>query len=248
MSARTIILKIKRQKNPELSAVWEEFKVIAEGEISLLALLQKIREQPINARNEAVDPIVWGGECDSRMCGDCGMLVNGQPMLACEFRLKDFDQLITLEPLTRFPVIRDLWVDRSIIEKNLKELQLWKPVDRSVLRTLASQVAPSVHAEVRELSQCIECGLCLEVCPQFNERSSFIGPQAIAMAHEHLKKDRLGLNRDQPLTRLMQKGGVADCGDAQNCVKVCPKEIPLTTSIASMKREVVKEGFKRFFG
>lgn len=248
MSVRTITLKIKRQKNPSSSASWEEFKMTAEGELNLVTLLQKIREHPVNARNEAVDPVVWNGECGKGQCGDCGMLVNGKPVLACEFLLKDFDQFVVLEPLSRFPVIRDLWVDRSVIDKNLQELRLGKPVDRLVMRSLANQVAPSMQEAVYELSQCIECGLCLEVCPQFNERSSFLGPQAMLMAQEHLLKDSLKLNHAAPLSRLMQKGGVADCGDAQNCVNVCPKKIPLTSAIASVKRAVVKEGFKRFFG
>ena len=46
----------------------------------------------------------------------------------------------------------------------------------------------------------------------------------------------------------MGKGGIAECGMAQNCVKACPKGIPLTTSIAAMQRETTFHMFKSFFG
>jgi succinate dehydrogenase / fumarate reductase iron-sulfur subunit len=38
----------------------------------------------------------------------------------------------------------------------------------------------------------------------------------------------------------MGAGGVEGCGKAQNCVEVCPKEIPLVDSIASVGRATTK--------
>ena len=91
------------------------------------------------------------------------------------------------------------------------------------------------------------CGCCLEACPQFQKDNNFIGPQAIAQAlyfnmHEtgkELKAERLDA--------LMGPGGITDCGNAQNCVKVCPKEIPLTDAIAQIGKQTTVHAFARFF-
>lgn len=56
------------------------------------------------------------------------------------------------------------------------------------------------------------------------------------------------MNRDERLQTVMGEGGIADCGNAQNCVKVCPKEIPLTTSIGELGRQATAKAFKDLFG
>ena len=98
-----------------------------------------------------------------------------------------------------------------------------------------------------KLSTCISCGCCLEACPQVNDKSPFIGPAAISQArlfniHPIGKQDT-----DKRFTTLMGEGGIGDCGNAQNCVKVCPKNIPLTESIAAIGRETTLYALKSFF-
>jgi succinate dehydrogenase / fumarate reductase iron-sulfur subunit len=101
----------------------------------------------------------------------------------------------------------------------------------------------------------MSCGCCLEACPQFNQEpdaakwdSSFIGAHAINQARLFNSHPTGATLADERLDVLMGEGGVNDCGNAQNCVKVCPKEIPLTESIATIGRQATVRGIRRFFG
>jgi len=97
------------------------------------------------------------------------------------------------------------------------------------------------------LSRCIACGCCLEACPQYTSGNSFVGAAVISQArrfNEHpigkaLKPERLDV--------LMEEGGVTDCGKAQNCAAVCPKQIPLMESIAAVQSQATVYAIKRFF-
>jgi succinate dehydrogenase / fumarate reductase iron-sulfur subunit len=91
------------------------------------------------------------------------------------------------------------------------------------------------------------CGCCVEACPQVNAKSKFIGPAAISQVRLFNSHPVGKLQSDQRLHVLMEEGGVSDCGNAQNCARVCPKKIPLTESISLMGREVSKQGIKDLF-
>ncbi len=97
------------------------------------------------------------------------------------------------------------------------------------------------------LSTCMTCACCLEACPQVQLDNKFIGAAAISQARLFNMNPTGKLNAEDRIRGLMAEGGIQDCGKAQNCVEVCPKEIPLTTSIAEMNREVTKQLFKDIF-
>ena len=83
-------------------------------------------------------------------------------------------------------------------------------------------------------SRCMTCGICMAACPQFGPDSDFLGPATLAQvclinAHPTGRYDRA-----ERLHAIMGEGGLSDCGNAQNCVRVCPKEIPLTTAIGEL--------------
>jgi succinate dehydrogenase / fumarate reductase iron-sulfur subunit len=98
------------------------------------------------------------------------------------------------------------------------------------------------------------CGCCLEACPQYNVEpdpakwdSSFIGAQAISQARLFNMHETGSQLKAERLEALMGPGGVDDCGNAQNCVKVCPKHIPLTESIGSMGRAATVHAIASWF-
>ncbi|MFU0791849.1 MAG: 4Fe-4S ferredoxin-type domain-containing protein [Virgibacillus proomii] len=99
-----------------------------------------------------------------------------------------------------------------------------------------------------ELSKCMTCGVCLEACPNVNDKSNFIGPAAISQARLFNAHPTGTMNASERLNGLMEDGGIDGCGNSQNCVQVCPKGIPLTTSIAAMNRATNIQAFKNFFG
>lgn len=99
-----------------------------------------------------------------------------------------------------------------------------------------------------ELSKCMTCGVCLEACPNVNDKSEFIGAAPISQVRLMNAHPTGAMNKDERLNLLMGPGGIQQCGMAQNCVESCPKGIPLTTSIAAMNRDTTVQMFRNFFG
>jgi succinate dehydrogenase / fumarate reductase iron-sulfur subunit len=97
------------------------------------------------------------------------------------------------------------------------------------------------------LSRCMTCGCCLDACPQVNEKTGFVGAAIISQVRLFNAHPSGALHKDARLEALLEPGGIADCGNAQNCVKVCPKEIPLTQSISEMGRETLAFSLRRVF-
>ena len=103
--------------------------------------------------------------------------------------------------------------------------------------------------EVRySLSTCMTCGCCVEACPQSNKKSKFIGPQIFAQVRLFNIHPTGKMKKANRLRPLMKEGGISDCGNAQNCEKVCPKHVPLLDSIATLGRDVPGQALKDFFG
>ena len=156
--------------------------------------------------------------------------------------------------MTKFPVVRDRMVDRSRMFAALSRVKAWVPVDGTYHLGSGPQDTPD-HQQMRyRLSECMSCGCCLEACPQFTLEpdegkweTSFIGAHAISQARLFNEHPTGRVLADERLDVLMDRGGVSDCGNAQNCVKVCPKDIPLTESIAAVGRATTIQSFKRFF-
>lgn len=99
-----------------------------------------------------------------------------------------------------------------------------------------------------ELSKCMTCGVCLESCPNVNSHSSFMGPAPLSQVRLFNAHPTGAMNKDERLNAIMGDGGLANCGNSQNCVVACPKGIPLTTSIASLNRSATVQMFRNFFG
>jgi len=97
------------------------------------------------------------------------------------------------------------------------------------------------------MSRCISCCICMEVCPQFNDETGFVGAATIAQA-KLFNEDPLGkVLKEERLRALAGDGGVQECGFAQNCVQACPKQLPLTQAISDMERDVMVQQLKDFF-
>jgi succinate dehydrogenase / fumarate reductase iron-sulfur subunit len=168
--------------------------------------------------------------------------------MACTALIDSLDSPVRLEPLGKFPVVRDLSVDRRSMFEALKRVQAWVPIDGTHDLGPGPRMAESERARAYELSKCISCGNCLEVCPQVNDRSAFIGAAAVSQVALFNRHPTGRMLAGERLDALMDDGGIDDCGNAQNCVRACPKSIPLTTSIAEMFRATTVRGVSRLFG
>ena len=174
------------------------------------------------------------------------MLVNGKVRRGCTALVDQLDRPITLEPATKFPVVRDLMVDRSRMFGALKRVHAWS---RSTARTTgsrprASKPSSSCGTRSRVASP---GGCCLEVCPQVSKDNDFVGAAAIGQTLLQNLHPTGQLGRDERLDALMGPGGIADCGNAQNCVAACPKDIPLTEAIAEMGRQTTLKMLRDMF-
>jgi succinate dehydrogenase / fumarate reductase iron-sulfur subunit len=244
---KTVTVRIRRQAGADQQPYWESFAIPHKPNMNVISVLMAIQLEPVNAEGKPVAPVAWECSCLEEVCGACSMNINGNPRQACSALVDQLEQPLVLEPFRKFPVIRDLVVDRSTMFENLKRVQAWIPIDGSYDLGPGPRMAEEERERMYELSKCMTCGCCLEACPQVNDHSAFIGPAAVSQARLFNAHPTGAMHSSGRLEALMGPGGLHECGNAQNCVRVCPKSIPLTDSIAAMGRQVTKYALKKFF-
>ena len=247
MAEKFIELRIKRQEGPGKPAYYEEFKLPYRPGANIISCLMEIQRNPITAEGKKTTPVVWESNCLEEVCGACTMVINGKARQSCSSLVDNFTQPITLEAMKSFPVIRDLMSDRSRMFEALKRVKAWVPIDGTHDLGPGPKQAPEDQDWMYTLSTCMTCGCCMEACPNYNEDSSFIGPAPISQVRLFNAHPTGAMHSGERLEALMGDGGISECGNAQNCIKACPKEIPLTTSIADMYRQVTTHSIKKMF-
>ena len=174
------------------------------------------------------------------------MVINGRVRQSCSALVHTLRQPIVIEPMRKFPVLRDLVVDRAGMFERLKQIKAWVPIDGTIDLGPGPKMTEKVRLIAYEFSRCMTSGCCVDASPQVNGRSSLMGASAIGQVflfNSHptgadLAEDRLDV--------LADPGGIAECGNAQNCEKVCPKNIPLVDALAHLGRKATTHAIKRF--
>lgn len=248
MTQEVIRLRIKRQDGPDSKSYFEEFNLPYRKNMNVTAVLMEIQKNPVNAKGEKTTAVVWECVCLEEVCGSCSMLVNGKPAQACSSLIDKLEQPITIAPLSSFPIIRDLKVDRKRMFDALKQVKAWIPIDGTHDLGPGPRMSSETQSWAYELSKCMTCGVCMEACPNVNEHSDFMGPAPIQQVRLFNAHPTGAMNKAERLRAIMQPGGITECGNSQNCVRACPKGIPLTTSIAHLNRETTVQSLKDFFG
>lgn len=245
---KTVKLIVTRQDTAESSPYKEEFEVPYRPNMNIISALMEIRRNPVNAKGEKTTPIQWEMGCLEEVCGACSMVINGKARQSCTALVDKLEQPIRLEPMSTFPVVRDLVVDRSRMFDAMKKVKAWIPIDGTYDLGPGPRMPERQRQWAYELSKCMTCGVCLEACPNVNDRSDYIGPFAVSLVRLFNQHPTGAMHKEERLNALMDEGGVTNCGQSQNCVQSCPKGIPLTTSIAAMNRATALQSFKNFFG
>ncbi len=129
MADKTFIVRIKRQQRPDEAVRWEEYELRYRPHMNVIICLRDIAEHPFTRDGNESSPVSYEANCLEEICGACAMLVNGKPRQACTALVDELEKPIRLEPLTKFPLIRDLQVDRSSMFENLKRTKCWIPID-----------------------------------------------------------------------------------------------------------------------
>lgn len=268
-----INVRVKRQDGPGEEGYWELHKIPYEPEMNVISVLQRIAAQATNSDGKSVAPVAWECGCLEEVCGSCTMVINGRVRQSCsalvDRLLADEPDEIVLEPMSKYPVVRDLVIDRQRIFRALERVKAWVPVDSYYNLGPGERQLRAAQEQNYPLSQCMSCGCCMEACPQYSkvelkqkdgetaeqfaqrEREAhdeaFLGAAPISQAilfNNHPTGKTLASERMEALTG---PGGIQICGNAQNCVSVCPKEIPLTQSIARAGRSATVHAVKKWF-
>jgi succinate dehydrogenase / fumarate reductase iron-sulfur subunit len=266
-------VRVLRQDGPGVSSYWQRFRVPYEKDMNVISVLQRIAAMAKTIDDQHVAPVAWDCNCLEEVCGACTMVINGRVRQACsalvDRLMEENPQEIELRPAGKFPVVRDLVVDRSRMFQVLKRIKGWIPVDGYYDHGAGPLISPEVQQQAYPLSECMTCGCCLEACPQYlkievtpHEGESdehfaarkqavydrgFIGAAAISQAMLFNMHPTGQMNAAERLDSLMAEGGLQMCGNAQNCVAVCPKAIPLTQSIARAGRATTVHAIKKLF-
>lgn len=251
---KTIRLKIKRQDSAAGPVRWDTFEIPYKQNLNVISALIEIQKNPVTVEGTSVRPPTWEAACLEEVCGSCTMNVNGRIRQACTALVEDVgdekgDLLeITLEPMQKFPLVRDLVVDRSKMFENLKKVNGWVPIDGSYDLGMSQPQDDHIRQLRYALSRCMTCGCCLEACPQVNDHSPFVGPAAVGQALL-FNLHPVGKTLEQERLEFMSsEEGITGCGNAQNCVKVCPKSVPLTRAIAQINRDTTTYRIKKWMG
>src|SRR5579872_4943674 len=246
-NSKSVIIRITRQETPPAKPHREEFELNYPPGMNVTSALMDVAARPVTRDGKATTPVAYDSNCLEEVCGSCAMLINGRARMACSTLIDQIEQPISLEPFSKFPVIRDLSVDRSVLFENLKKVKAWVPLDGTYDLGAGPRQTALDQEQLYPLSRCISCCCCMEACPQFNEKTGFVGAATISQVrlfNSHPTGKGLKVER---LQALMGDGGIQECGYAQNCVEVCPKDIPLTKSIADVGGQVMWQAVKDFF-
>ena len=269
---QSVRVRVLRQDSPGKESYWQHFDVPYEPNMNVISVLQKIAALARSEDGQPAAPVAWDCSCLEEVCGSCTMLINGRTRMACSSlvdNLLEENDEIELRPMSKFPVVRDLCVDRSRLFRSLERVKAWVPVDGSYDHGPGPRVSPEEQEDAYPLATCISCGCCLEACPQFTKievvrrddesqeafekrrreafDEGFVGPHAVSQAMLFNSHPIGKMIADERMESLTAQGGIQMCGNAQNCVAVCPKRIPLTRSIARAGRAATVWAIKRLF-
>jgi succinate dehydrogenase / fumarate reductase iron-sulfur subunit len=230
----TIRMRVFRGSAGE-AGTFAEFEVPVEEGMVVLDALHWIQAH-------AAPDLAVRWNCKAAKCGSCSAEVNGRPSLTCKTRLSDFPpgEVVTVEPMRAFPLIRDLVTDVSWNYEINRSIQPFKPpadVPQEDWRWQQQDIE-----RVQEFRKCIECFLCQDVCHVLRNHEierPFMGPRFLVRAaglemHPIDEGDRLEYLKDE--------GGLGYCNITKCCTEVCPEHIKITdNAIIPLKERVADE-------
>ena len=237
----TIELEVFRYR-PEQQAepTFQTYQVPFQREWVVLDALNHIKD-----RIDGTLSFRWS--CRMGVCGSCGMMVNGVPKLTCAAFLRDYyPDKIRIEPLTGFPVERDLVIAMDDFQKKLQEIKPWiirQPGEERTIEEGEYRQTPAQLNEYKQYSMCINCMLCYAACPVYALEPSFIGPAAIALGQRY-NLDSRDQGREQRQEIIASHEGIWECTFVGECSVVCPKDVDPAGAIQRAKVSSTIDWFK----
>ena len=238
ISSDYITLRISRfnSKN-DSSPTFAEFKVPVQKWTTVLEAILFVKQNLDHS-------VAVRYSCRQASCGSCGMQINGKPSLACYTKISELNSnVVTVEPMHNFPIIRDLAVDFKQMFANHKKMKPYIIGNSEVTSdTKEFLQTPEDVDKYLQFSYCIKCGLCNSACPTMATDESFIGPQGLAQAYRYVADNRDDGKKER-LKIIDQSHGIWRCHFAGSCSHVCPKGVDPAMAIQLLRGYLL--GFRK---
>jgi fumarate reductase iron-sulfur subunit len=235
----SITLEVSRYRpEEENEPSWQDYEVPFRKDWMVLDALNHVKDHLDGT-------LSYRWACRMGVCGSCGMMVNGEPVLTCATYLETCAPgPIRVEPLRGFPVIRDLVGDLTDFLEKLERVKPWIVRDKE--RSLDEgeyRQTPEELAEYKQYSMCINCMLCYAACPIYELEPEFVGPAAIALAQRY-NLDSRDDGRAARMDVLARQDGIWACTFVGECSAVCPKNVDPAGAIQRYKLEAATDWVK----
>ncbi len=186
------------------------------------------------------ETLAFRHSCRMGVCGSCGIMVNGKPMLACYTQVLHLDSdSLVIEPLQNMPIIKDLVVDIQPFFDTYNRIKtvLIKPEEKLKKPEEFIQ-APADLKKFWDLTLCIKCSICYSACPAaIDER--FLGPSTYATNYRFISDSR-DEGADDRLKPMAEN--VWLCTSCNSCTLFCPKDVDCSNSIVDEHSLMVETG------
>lgn len=226
-------------QDPDSLPRMQLYEIEEADNMTLFMVLTEIREQQ--------DPsLQFDFVCRAGICGSCGMLINGRPGLACRTLTKNMGEKVTLAPLPTFELIADLSVNTGMWMRAMSEhLETWLHNNEEVdVDKLEQRMEPELAEQIYELDRCIECGCCVAACGTLQMNDKFIGAVGLNKV-ARFRLDPRDQRDDADYFELVgDDNGIFGCMSLLGCNDLCPKDLPLQTQIAFLRRKMMLMGLK----
>ena len=229
MSQRTMELEVMRYR-PEMDdkPFFQTYSVPCEEEWVVLDALNYVKD-------EMDRTLSYRWSCHMFVCGSCGMVINGEPKLACKAFLRDYDGKIRIEPLHNFPIERDLVIVQDDFIEKLESVKPYIiPKQEKPLSEGEYLQTPAQLKAYKQYSMCMNCLLCYSACPQYGLEEKFVGPAALALAHRY-NMDSRDVGRSAREHVVASHDGIWACSFVGACSQVCPKDVDPAGAIQQVK-------------
>jgi fumarate reductase iron-sulfur subunit len=195
------------------------YRVPFSDDMSVLQGLQYIKDHLDGS-------LTFRWSCRMAICGSCGMMLNGVPVLSCHVFLRDYyPGRLSVAPMEHFPIMRDLVIDQNDFMNKLDSVKPYLiPKHEKPLAEGAYTQTPAQMNAYYQYAECINCLLCYAACPQYGLDTNFTGPAALALLHRYNAD-----SRDQGFAAradvVNAEEGVWGCTLVGYCSDVCPKSV-----------------------
>ncbi len=224
-------LKVFRYDPERGEKRYDTFEVDYEEGMTFLTAFHRIKEN--------IDPsLTFRHFCRAGICGTCTVFINGFPKLACKEQVLPYlltGEEVLVEPLDKFPVIKDLAVDHESVTDRMKKFHTWISEFKGEVR-----IPPDVSKKVEKAADCILCSACQSYCPQVLEEE-YAGPLFFAKLYRFLEDPR-DPNKELRLKEAVEEGHLYHCLSCDKCNNTCPKEVEPATLIRELMTYIKEHG------